>query len=58
MIENFFTRCAIQGAPLWRLREKILQENKETVFTCGIRRYRGKSFSGLKQEEIIKKIRK
>lgn len=27
MIENFFTRCAIQDAPLRRLQEKVMKEN-------------------------------
>lgn len=43
MIENFFTRCAIQDAPLRRLQEKVMKENLPVVFTCGVRRYRGKS---------------
>ena len=29
MIDNFFTRCAIQDAPLLRLREKILNETNK-----------------------------
>lgn len=29
MIDNFFTRCAIQDAPLLRLKEKILNETNK-----------------------------
>ena len=58
MIQNYFTRCAIQGAPLYRLKEKILNTKDDLVFTCDVRRYRGKSYLGLKPEELIKKIQK
>lgn len=44
MIENFFTRCAIQDAPLRRLQEKVMKENLPVVFICGVRRNLGKSF--------------
>ena len=55
MIDNFFTRCAIQDAPLRRLQEKVLKENLPTAFICGIRRYRGKS---LYVQEMKKHIEK
>jgi len=55
MIDNFFTRCAIQDAPLRRLQEKVMKENLPAVFTCGLWRYRGKSMSF---QEIKKQIKK
>ena len=58
MIQIFFTRCSIQDAPLLRLKEKMLNTKDDLVFTCEVRRYRGKSYLGLKPEELIKKIQK
>ncbi len=31
MIENFFTRCAIQDTPLLRLKERIIREKPACV---------------------------
>lgn len=55
MIENFFTRCAIQDAPLRRLQEKVMKENLPVVFICGVRRNLGKS---LYVQEMKKHIEK
>ena len=57
MIQNFLTRCAFNDAPLHRLIDKVQADNEKVVFTCGVRRCRGKSFLG-REAEIVKKKRK
>lgn len=55
MIDNFFTRCAIQDAPLRRLQEKVMKENLPVVFTCDVQRYRGKSLYVQQMKKLLEK---
>lgn len=49
MSENFLHRCSIYDAYLQRVKEIALKPDSKVEFICGLRRFRGKSFMGMRK---------